>query len=397
MPRKGPAVVVALAGVALVLLSAPPSEGGTREELAREYRELNVKLHRLFGEKEYAEAEKTVRRLMEMVPDRADNHYNLACALARQGKADDAMAELETSVKLGYRDALHMKADEDLASLRERDEFKALAGKMAKLGPGAGARYEPGPEIPGVKTVERNPEGGLRYRIRMSPGASPEKPDRLVIWLHPSGGSMNNVAERLAPRLVKGGFALMVLTQKQFMGWAGPEMAALLNVTLPDAHKVDGIDARRPVLMGYSAGGQAALSVWPQNAEKFGGVILDAAYPIRQTAAGLKPLPIPPGEGVKSCPFFVLVGERDNGAPLWRATAPKWREAGIPLVLKFVPGKGHTWLFGADELAALDAWLAAVREGKLPSDGKAEPAAPGAGAPGEKPADQPGAPGAAGL
>jgi len=392
MPRKGPAAVAVLAGCALVLLAAAPSEGagGTREELAREYRELSVKLHRLFGEKKYPEAEKTVRRLMEMVPDRADNHYNLACALARQGKADDALAELATSVKLGYRDAGHMRADEDLASLRERDEFKALAEKMAKLGPGAGARYEPGADIPGVKTVERNPEGGLRYRVRMNPGATPEKPVRLVIWLHPSGGSMNNVAERLAPRLVKSGFALMVLTQKQFMGWAAPEIAALLNKTLPDAGKIDGIDARRPVLMGYSAGGQAALSAWPENAAKFGGIILDAAYPIRQTAAGLKPLPIPPGEGVKSCPFFVLVGERDNGAALWRKTAPKWREAGIPLVLRFVAGKGHTWLFGADELAALDAWLAAVREGKLPSDGKAEvepePGAPGAEAPGEKPA-----------
>ena len=51
---------------------------------------------------------------------------------------------------------------------------------------------------------------------------------------------------------------------------------------------------------------------------------------------------------------------------------------------KRVPEKGHTWLFGRFQLAALDAWLGDLASGKLPKtqlpkmkapkkDGKPEP------------------------
>ena len=52
--------------------------------------------------------------------------YNLACARARLGDAKPAMAALEAAVESGFSDAAHLRRDEDLASLRDREEFRRL-------------------------------------------------------------------------------------------------------------------------------------------------------------------------------------------------------------------------------------------------------------------------------
>jgi tetratricopeptide (TPR) repeat protein len=77
---------------------------------------------------DYAAAEREYRIILEITEDpRA--RYNLACALARQGRADEAMAELARAVELapGRYKALAAR-DEDLASLRGRPDFERLLG-----------------------------------------------------------------------------------------------------------------------------------------------------------------------------------------------------------------------------------------------------------------------------
>jgi hypothetical protein len=53
--------------------------------------------------------------------------YNLACALALQGKADQALAALDQAIEKGFLDADFLKDDPDLASLRDSDAFKQRA------------------------------------------------------------------------------------------------------------------------------------------------------------------------------------------------------------------------------------------------------------------------------
>jgi predicted esterase len=365
-----------LASLAVAALASAPARAATREEAVKELQQLSAQVMEQFRQKNYEEAAKLCARMMELAPRMAEPHYNLACARARQGKTDEAFAALAKSIELGYGDPDHMKADEDLESLRSDKRFEEMLKKAGENRATGGAAYEPGAEMEGIKTVERSPANGLRYRIRMSPAATAEKPNRLIVWLHPSGGSANSVVEPLAPVFVKMGFAVMVTTQKQWMGWTGPEMTTLLNVSLPDANTIPGLDAKRPLLMGFSAGGQAALSVWPENASKFGGMILDAAYPVQLGSGGpggMSPLPIPKDPGIKDCPFFVLVGELDGGSQVWKKAEPDWRKAEIPLVIRYVPGKGHAWLFGKEELEALTRWLGEVAEGKRPADAPGAP------------------------
>jgi tetratricopeptide (TPR) repeat protein len=68
------------------------------------------------------------RRLVELQPDDFLARYNLACSLARAGRADEAIDSLSRAILLGYDDIAHMEADPDLESLRHHPDFQALLG-----------------------------------------------------------------------------------------------------------------------------------------------------------------------------------------------------------------------------------------------------------------------------
>ncbi len=214
------------------------------------------------------------------------------------------------------------------------------------------------------RVIERSPDGGLPYRLTLGAEATAAEPHRLVVWLHPSGGfSYNAPAEALAPLFIRHGFALLVMTGKDFRGWTYDDARKLLGVTLPDAAKLPGVDARRPLLMGFSSGGQVALEFWLTKPDLYGGLILDAAYPVEERGGEAVVLAPPRGDAVETVPIFVLVGEKDALLPVWKEAEKPWREAGVPLTIRVVPGKGHEWLFGEAEVAALEEWLGALPGG----------------------------------
>jgi Flp pilus assembly protein TadD len=75
------------------------------------------------------------RELVKRMPDDETAQYNLACSLALLGHLDAALAALERASELGYDDADHAAADEDLARLREDARFaQFLARLRAKAG-----------------------------------------------------------------------------------------------------------------------------------------------------------------------------------------------------------------------------------------------------------------------
>jgi pimeloyl-ACP methyl ester carboxylesterase len=205
--------------------------------------------------------------------------------------------------------------------------------------------------------LERRPEGGLAYRLTMSARATPRRPNRLIVWLHPSGASYNSPVEGLAPVFLRHGFALMVMTDKNTQGWTHDDARRLLGATLPDVGTLPGIQVRKPVLMGFSAGGQVALELYSTKPDLYGGVILDAAYPA-ESIDGKDVLLAPPDHpAIGQVPLFVLVGGEDPLLWVWEKVKGPWLEAGVPLSVHVVPGKGHAWLFGEEQVAALGLWL----------------------------------------
>jgi len=86
-------------------------------------RVLGEVLHQLG---DYAGAERQYRLVLASHED-ARARYNLACALARRGRGDEAMAELKRAVDLAPERYREMAAtDDDLASLRRRPDFERL-------------------------------------------------------------------------------------------------------------------------------------------------------------------------------------------------------------------------------------------------------------------------------
>lgn len=65
-------------------------------------------------------------------PDDASARYNVACALARLGRKEDALASLGKAFELDERLLAHAQSDQDLASLRSEPLFKALLNPEAR-------------------------------------------------------------------------------------------------------------------------------------------------------------------------------------------------------------------------------------------------------------------------
>ena len=207
----------------------------------------------------------------------------------------------------------------------------------------------------------------------MDPAATAEKPNKLIVWLHPSGGQptgamMNDKVEAMAPMFLKHGYALVIFTQKNFAGWSDRDVKKL-SVSLKKIGKIAGIDAKKPILFGFSAGGQVALGLWKDKPGRFGGLVLDAAYPMIMSPGGYKPMELDADHvdpAVKTVPILALVGGADPGAKSWQVVEANWKQAGVPLELILVPDKRHEWLFDKAQTERLEQWLTQLSVGKLP-------------------------------
>jgi tetratricopeptide (TPR) repeat protein len=58
-------------------------------------------------------------------PENGGVHYNLACAMARAGRADESLESLRRAVELDSRFAKYAQSDEDLVSIRDDPGFPA--------------------------------------------------------------------------------------------------------------------------------------------------------------------------------------------------------------------------------------------------------------------------------
>lgn len=71
-----------------------------------------------------------IARAAAMTPDDYNLQYNLACARARLGQTQEALAALARSVELGNSNADWAAQDPDLRSLRGLPEFESILARM---------------------------------------------------------------------------------------------------------------------------------------------------------------------------------------------------------------------------------------------------------------------------
>src|SRR5438874_8103390 len=62
----------------------------------------------LMKKKDYPAAQKKCEQSIRMAPQYPGAHYNLACALARQGKKDEAFASLDRAIASGFNSVKYL-------------------------------------------------------------------------------------------------------------------------------------------------------------------------------------------------------------------------------------------------------------------------------------------------
>jgi len=72
------------------------------------------------------------KRLVQLRPNDALAHYNLACSFALLKRPDQALKSLRRAVELGYRDFRYMREDRDLDSIRHDPRFRQLMREFEK-------------------------------------------------------------------------------------------------------------------------------------------------------------------------------------------------------------------------------------------------------------------------
>ena len=72
------------------------------------------------------EALEWMEKIIENNPNDDGVYYDKACLLARMGQAEDAIKALEEAFKKGFRRFAHLEHDNDMDSLRNLAEYKAL-------------------------------------------------------------------------------------------------------------------------------------------------------------------------------------------------------------------------------------------------------------------------------
>jgi tetratricopeptide (TPR) repeat protein len=77
----------------------------------------------------YAQGLQIDKRLIQLRPNDALAHYNLACSYALLKRPEQAIKTLRRAIELGYRDFRFMREDRDLDSVRHDPRFRQLLGE----------------------------------------------------------------------------------------------------------------------------------------------------------------------------------------------------------------------------------------------------------------------------
>jgi tetratricopeptide (TPR) repeat protein len=105
-------------GTTILAVGAKPGVAFTPSSWERSAEAL-----RYWPTEEWDKAIAVLEEHLAETPENGGVHYNLACAKARAGRADEAIADLRRAVELQPSFARYAQADDDLASIRDDPGF----------------------------------------------------------------------------------------------------------------------------------------------------------------------------------------------------------------------------------------------------------------------------------
>lgn len=129
-------VVGQLAGRVAFIERHPKTEAAAREMVVMRAlaASLATNVQAAMARKDYRSAEVFLRCLRLGAPREKDVAYGLACALARNGKKDEAIKALAAAVSLGFKDVKRIRSDPHLELLRADPTLQELLGLLEPRG-----------------------------------------------------------------------------------------------------------------------------------------------------------------------------------------------------------------------------------------------------------------------
>jgi quercetin dioxygenase-like cupin family protein len=113
---------VAAAGTTVLVVGAKRGEAFTPSQWERSAQAL-----RFWPTEEWDKAITVLEGHRAETPENGGVHYNLACAKARAGRADEALEDLRRAVELQPSFAEYAQSDDDLASIRDDERFPIVS------------------------------------------------------------------------------------------------------------------------------------------------------------------------------------------------------------------------------------------------------------------------------
>lgn len=114
--------------------TVPPREI-TQEQADQDKARINKALDEVFRRGDWPEAEKLLRELVPLDHENFVPWYNLACALAMQGKLDESVQMLRQSIARGFADRTRLETDPHLAPIRNppREDYQRIIASWDRI------------------------------------------------------------------------------------------------------------------------------------------------------------------------------------------------------------------------------------------------------------------------
>ncbi len=120
----------------------PATATADPQQLARKLEEINLKIQRLWEQKQYAKCKDLLDQMIKLAPTYDVAWYNLACLQSRIHQPEQAVKSLNKAVDLGYTELQFMEHDPDLEAIRDTQGFKDLLARRDDIQRARGVKIE---------------------------------------------------------------------------------------------------------------------------------------------------------------------------------------------------------------------------------------------------------------
>lgn len=320
--------------IAVLTLATVSSSGQSDQALIDRY-------DRMYAAEKYELALKAAELICERYPESATWHFNAGALCAKLGRPDNAIAHLRTCADQGYTGIASFEQNSDLDPVRDRDEFKAI--------------------IEQVRTAAKTRMDAFQREARAHqpqsyiPPSTPNEKRPLIIALHGTGMDGESMFDALQETAAAQDMILVCPDAMRPSGngfaWTyRDESEWFVNHLIDEAIRKHNADPERVILVGFSQGANIALIMGQTHADRFLGVIPICGHYEPQVAKGEQ----------RIAPFYLLTGARDPWKQTYSVARRAFTDAGAPVQLRMLPGRGHelpTGVSGVREYTKALLWV----------------------------------------